>query len=176
MSESNMSDLRREVAIRLKESLDGETIDMMEGIKPRLPHMIGATPLDEVVDPEHFSDTLIDPSHDFWDDYYKDIRTESKSTEEIVTAINTLREQELFRMVYPYGEDGGIVYCEVDDPRQSRMISQDMSLATICKSCGEGLSTSPHLAVNGGYYYLKFTVDCENCDFKSTFEQNLIKS
>lgn len=176
MSENDMADLRREVARRLNEALGGKTVDMMEGVKPRLPHMIGATPLDEVVDPEHFSDTLIDPSHDFWDDYYEDISTEGKATEELITAIESLREQDLFRMIRPYGEEAGIIYCEVDDPDQYEIVPNPTSIETVCKSCGESTTTRPNLVLTNGHYHLTFTIDCEHCDFTSTFERNLIRA
>lgn len=176
MSQNNMADLRREVARRLNKTLDGKTVDMMEGVTPRLPHMIGATPLDKVVDPQDFSDTLIDPSHKFWDNYYRDISTEGKATEELITAIETLREQDLFRMVRPYGTEGGIIYCEVDDPDQYKVMPDPNQYHTTCKSCGETAYASPNLVLTNGHYHLKFTIDCEYCDFTSTFERNLIRA
>lgn len=175
MSETTMRDLRKEVARRLMQTLDGKIIDTIEGVKPRLPHMLGATPLDEVHDPDYISGTLIDPSHDFWDDYYKEVNTEHKSTEELITAIETLREQNLFRMEQPFGEEGGIKYCEVDDPDQYKIDPTPEPFETTCKSCGEVTHTSPSLVLVRDSYHLKVTIDCENCDYRQQHTRNLVR-
>jgi hypothetical protein len=159
---NTMEDLRREVASRLRNSLHGREIDMMEH-KPRLPHMLGVTPLREVHDPNNEEMTLLDTKHPFWQDFEGDARTRSQVTEKIETAIRSLREDDIFRMTYPYGQEADIIYVEVDPLTESSSWEAD------CHACNSTLSAEPSLERTAFTYTLKFNASCD-CGFEKTYK------
>lgn len=139
--ELDMKDLRRKVAGLLKDTLDGREVDTMQSIEPRLPHMLGFTPIGEPVDPNDLEGTIIDVRNEFWDHYYKDVATRGAARDEVIDAIESLASDNLFRKTYPHGEEAGLVYIEVDDPAQYRLDADDGSMVA-CPSCGESLVVS----------------------------------
>jgi hypothetical protein len=167
---NTMADLREEVASRLRNSMHGREIDMMESVKPRVPHMLGITPLGKVHDPNNEEMTLLDTKHPFWQDYEGDVRTKNQVMEKIETAIRSLKEDNIFRMTYPYGEEAEVIYVEVDKLQPT---ANDMK--TTCAECGSILTAQPNLSQDRGHYYLKFSIDCPDCDFSAVFEQNLVR-
>jgi hypothetical protein len=167
---NTMADLREEVASRLRNSLHGREIDMMESVKPRLPHMLGITPLGKSHDPNNEQMTLLDTQHPFWHEYEEDIRTQNQVTEKLETAIRSLREDNIFNITHPYGEEAEIMYCEVEKLQPS---ASDMK--TSCKDCGSLLTTQPNLDEESGHYYLKFSMDCPDCEFSGTYKEHLTR-
>lgn len=165
---NTMADLREEVASRLRNSMHGREIDMMETVKPRVPHMLGITPLGKVHDPKNEEMTLLDTKHPFWQDYEEDVRTKNQVMEKIETAIRSLKEDNIFRMNYPYGEEAEVIYVEVEKLQPT---ANDMK--TSCKECGTILTAQPNLTQDRGHYYLKFSIDCPDCEFAGVYEQNL---
>lgn len=165
---NTMADLREEVASRLRNSLHGREIDMMETVKPRVPHMLGITPLGKIHDPENETMTLMDTRHPFWQEYEEDIETNNQVMEKIQTAIRSLKEDNIFRMTYPYGEEAEVIYVEVEKIQPS-----SNSMKTTCAECGAILSAQPDLIQSDGYYNLRVSVDCDKCDFSRVLEQNL---
>lgn len=174
-SEKTMKNLRVKVAGLLRETLHGKTVDMMQTVKPRLPHMLGYTEIGKVHDPKNEEGTLMRSRCEWWDDYYKEVETINQAIEEVTMAIETLREDELFRMNYPYGEEGGIIYVEVDDPEQYSFASPQQTYKLPCENCDQTLRTSPRLVLNSGYCDLKVLVECEKCGFSRTYSRKLIR-
>lgn len=174
-TERTMEDLREYIARLLRESIHGKEIDLMQPVEPRLQHMLGLTRIGEVSAPEDIDGSILDSGHEFWDDYYKDVRTRNKAREEVTTAIESLRADGLFRKSYPYGEAGEIVYVEVDDPDQYSLMreSGDNSIRTPCRECGDTLRTAPRLVLYNGYYHLKFSITCDACGFDGTYKCKL---
>lgn len=159
---NTMKDLRQEVVTRLRTSLDGRNVPK----KTRLPKMLGVTPHNKVHDPNNEDGTLLDISHQFWQDYHKNIRTHSELRGEIHSAVDSLREDGVFRLT----ESGDEYYCEVDKlPEQTNF----MKLHTTCKECGSDLYTSPSLDQDSGYYNVMFSMNCPNCDFSGVYEAHL---
>lgn len=165
-----MEDLRQEVAVRLRNALHGREIDMVEQVKPHLPHMLGITPINSVHDPTDEDMTLLDPNHHFWNNYEEEVRTKNAVTEKIQTAIHSLREDGIFQMTYPYGEEAEVVYCEVEYPTTQ---NNSAEIETTCTECNREITTEPNLLEESGSYYLTFSLDCHNCDFSRTLEQPL---
>lgn len=128
-----MYDLRQEVAKRMREAMHGKEIDMVEGVRPQLPHMLGITQLDEVHDPFNEEGTLLDPSHGFWQSYDGTVKTRNKLTRKVKTAIHSLKQDDYLRMTYPYGEEAEVVYVEVDVPENEHIH---------CPNCGEPITFS----------------------------------
>lgn len=160
---NTMEDLRREVQYRLHDTLHGREIDMMEGIKPRLPHMLGITSLNAIHTDYAEDGTLLDPSNRFWQEYHEPVETRTTCRKKIETAIRSLKEDDLFRMTYPYGEEADIIYCEVEPPEGSASAIE--RLETTCAECGTTLNTEPDLREEAGHYSLYLSLDCEACSF-----------
>lgn len=167
---NTMADLRQEIATRLRNSLHGREIDTMDTVTPRVPHMLGVTPLGKVHDPNNEEMTLMDTQHPFWQEYEEDIRTKNKLMEKIETAIRSLKEDNIFKITYPYGEEADIMYCEVE-----KLSSTNNDIKTTCKECGALLTTQPDLVENDGYYHLSFSIDCPECEFAASLKRKLIR-
>lgn len=165
---NTMADLREEVASRLRNSMHGREIDMMETVKPRVPHMLGVTPLGKAHDPKNEEMTLMDTKHPFWKEYEEEIRTKNQVMEKVETAIRSLKEDDIFRMNYPYGEEAEVIYVEVE-----KLQSTSNDMKTTCAKCGTMLTVQPNLVQDNGYYHLRFSLDCDTCDFSRLLEQNL---
>ena len=129
-----MADLRRQVALRLSNSLHGRTIEDESDVE--LPHMIGVTPLDEMHEPKNEERTLLDPTFPFWDNYERDVDTLNKVQEEIEKAIRLLREDGTFTKIYPF-DDEDVVYIEVE-PRGLDGRSTNSRLN--CPDCGSTIA------------------------------------
>jgi len=188
MTLNTMKDLREEVTARLKETLDGREIDMMEPPKTRVPHMLGITDLGEQHDPQNEEGTLLDVGHPFWQRYDADIMTKAQVTEKIVTAIKTLKEDNIFQMTLPYGESGDVYYIEVDDSKlkknsnttnnrysNTNKNNSNTLLETECRECYSSITAAPILDLSNGSYYIKFLFDCDNCDFTEMYGTNLVR-
>jgi hypothetical protein len=173
--ERTMGDLREYVARRLRDSLHGKEIDLLQPVEPRLQHMLGLTSIGEVSAPEDIDGSILDSGHEFWGEYYKEVRTRNRAREEVTTAIESLRADSLFRKSYPYGEEGGIVYVEVEDPDQYSVMDYDgnNSIRTPCRECGDTLRTAPRLVLYNGYYHLKFSITCDECGFDGSYSCKL---
>lgn len=166
---NTMADLREEVASRLRNAMHGREIDMMKN-SIELPHMLGITPIGKVHDPTNEEMTLLDTQHPFWQDYHKDIRTGKKVKESIETAIRSLREDQTFRMTYPYGEEAEIVYVEVD-----KLSRQNDKIATTCADCGRTIDGDIELRSQGNGYAFCTIIDCPHCSFSGSFESQMVR-
>jgi hypothetical protein len=130
--------------------------------------MLGITPLGKIHDPNNEEMTLLDPSHNFWDEYEEPVTTKNATTEKIESAVRSLKEDDIFRMTYPYGEEADIIYCEVDEISNS-----DISMKTSCEKCETVIETQPILSRKGRHYHLKFSLDCPECEFSTTVAEHL---
>jgi hypothetical protein len=166
---NTMEDLREEVATRLRNTLHGREIDMMEST-PRLPHMLGITPIGDIHDPNNEEMSLLDTQHPFWQDYEEDVKTANAVTKKIETAIRSLKEDGIFTITHPYGEEADIMYCEVE-----KIQSHNTNITTTCVDCGTLLTTRPNLALDSGHYYIKFSLDCDECDFSRTVKRRMTR-
>lgn len=111
---NTMTDLHREVQHRLYETIDDREMNMVEGPKPRIPHMLGITSMNAIHTRYAEEDTLLDPDHQFWQEYEDEINTKSAATRRIESAIRSLKQDNIFEITYPHGEESDIVYCEVE--------------------------------------------------------------
>lgn len=162
-----MKDLRKTVRQKLYETLDGREIDMMKGVAPRLPHMLGVTPINSIHEPESEQGTLFDPSHEFWNEYEEPISTKGQATEKLETAVRSLKEDNIFKMLYPYGREAEIIYCEIEPEEDDK--AKEV-LQSSCPECGTTLQTSPSLELNSGLAYIKVSASCTNCAFSGTYQ------
>ena len=167
---NTMKDLRREVRQRLHESLDGKEIDMMEGVTPELPHMLGITSINAIHTHHSESGTLLDAQSEFWQNYEEDVNTTSKAKRKIESAIRSLKEDDLFTMTYPYGEEADIVYCEVEPVEEQ---TDPHILQTSCPNCQTNLEPEPSLDLTTSSGHITLAVDCSDCDFAALYETNL---
>jgi len=160
--------LNERVATLLQDALHGRTVDMMQSVEPRLPHMLGYTPLGEPVHESDTSGTLLDPTHEFWDEYAEAVTTDADARGAVITAINILDKKGLLQINYPYGEEAGVAYIEVETPTngsQSRHTATE-PLATTCVKCGAAIDTAPSLTTVGEEYIFVVPIDCPECSFE----------
>lgn len=177
---NNMNDLREVVAKRLRETLHGKEIDMIESVKPRTPHMLGITEPGEKHYMGREQDTILDPEHQFWERYDPSITSSNVSVEtrgdvlvEIETAIRSLSESGVLTIEYPYGENAGIAYVEVDKIDTST--DDSLNLETKCKSCKNQVTAQPSLALQSNSYNLHISIACERCGFNGVYETALVR-
>jgi hypothetical protein len=154
----------------MRAAMHGREIDMVEQVKPELPHMLGITPLNKIHDPKNEEMTLLDTNHHFWQEYEEPIKTKNQAAEKLQTAIHSLREDDLFQMTYPHGEEAEVVYVEVEKPS---MVERTTTLQTSCKNCSRTLTAQPNLLLDNERYYLRFSLDCPDCEFSRILEQRL---
>lgn len=131
---NNLANLRDKIQPMLRESLHGKEIDTMTLGMPELPHMLGLVTLGDIAAPNDIDGSILDPKHEFWDDYYKDVNTRHAATEEVQTAIHILQDSGMLSISQPYGDDGGRMYIEVDEPERDGAFE--------CPSCGSVISVS----------------------------------
>lgn len=171
-----MTHLREEVAERLRETLHGKEVDMLNVVQPRIPHMLGVTPLDETHEPDKEKGTLLDPKYPFWSDYYQDVETRNAVMEETETAVKTLVEDDIVRLTYPHGREAEIIYCEVDEMSTDTNKTEEtaMNMKTSCRECGTTLTTQPELVQTTRHYNITVSIDCTKCDFSQVYEQPMV--
>lgn len=170
---NTMSDLREVVSSRMRNTLHGREIDMISPPTPRIPHMIGVTPLGKEHDVRNVDGTLLDPQFDFWESYEPSVETKREVKKEIETAIRSLDKSGELRMEYPYGEDAGIVYIEVDNMRKNNRTLFDGE--TVCADCGSKTTAQPTLVQTNNSYNISVSVECEECKFSAVFETPLVR-
>lgn len=163
---NTMADLRRECASRLRETVHGREIDMLEQ-SVTTAHMLGIVPIGVNSNHEVEEGTLLDERHEFWQNFEEDVRTKNGAKHRIESAIRSLKKDDIFRMTYPYGEDADIAYCEVDELGAPR----SLLLETTCAECGNTIEAPLSLDYNDGAYSLGVHVDCPHCDFTSMVER-----
>lgn len=159
---TTMADLRRECVTRLRETLHGRNIDMLEK-NVTTAHMLGIVPIGVRSNHEVEEGTLLDPEHEFWSDFEEDVNTKGKAKRQIESAIRSLKKEDVLRMTYPYGEDADIVYCEVDELGEA----DDVLLPTTCAECEHTIDAELSLEY-GDSYSLQANIDCPHCEFDSS--------
>lgn len=164
-----MHDLRREIAQRLRETLHGREVDLMKEEPLRLEHMLGVIDVGEPVPIDGADGSILDPDHDFWNEWHSDALSGYYVRDKIKTAMHSLKEDDIFRMTYPYGQEAEIVYIEVDELQNS----PEQQLQTSCRECGSTLTAVPNLTQDSDYYYLRFSIDCPDCEFSNLYETHL---
>lgn len=112
----------------LRDALHGHEIDTMKLGMPEIPHMLGFVSMGDIAGPQDIEGTILEPSHSFWDTYYKDVNTNHAATEEIQTAIQILADDGRLQISQPYGDDGGRMYVEVEEPERDGAFE--------CPTCG----------------------------------------
>lgn len=165
---NTMSDLRKLVAKRLRETLHGREIDTMQKGMPEIEHMLGVVPIGAISTDECEEGTILDPDTDFWNDYEEDVNTRGRVKEKIATAMQSLEDEGTFNVSWPYGKDGGIAYVEVGDVGES-----SNSMTTECNECGALILTRPNLEHTSRGYKISFDLDCHSCDFERTIGEVL---
>jgi hypothetical protein len=166
---NDMSDLREEVAVRMRQTLHGKEIDMFDA-DVRIPQMLGIVPIGNTSSSEDEEHTLLDPSHEFWDDYHDDVESVYDVYEKVRTAIESLEEDGILRITYPHGKEAEIAYVEVDE------IGRNAPLATTtdCADCDESIKPEITIRESGGYYFLRMNLSCE-CGYSTIQEMKFTR-
>lgn len=129
-----------------------------------LPHMLGITPIGKFHDPDNEKMTLLDVQHPFWVDYHEPIGSPDDVADKIQTAIRSLKEDDIFRITYPYGEEAEIAYVEVD-----KMNRTDEQMTTECSECGSTIDVAPEIIRDDETYRFDVLVECPHCGFEKRY-------
>lgn len=166
MSENTMYDLREKIVRRLRETLHERTVPSDLPVEK----MLGITDIDNVHFPKNETGTLLDPQSDFWKNYESTVSTRNAAVGEINAVIQLLSNEGTLDI---QSVDSDTVYVEVD----SEPIDDSTSMIeTSCKECGSQIPTEPDLGLIGGHYYLRFLLDCPNCEFSNTYERKMTRA
>lgn len=165
---TTMADLREFVRDRLRESIHGKEIDTLEKGMPEMPHMLGIVPVGAISTKEAEMGTILDCDHEFWDDYHETVNTKNKAKKQVRTAMMSLREDGIFRVTSPYGDDAGILYAEVDSGDNEFKL-----MDTECAKCHADIKVEPTLSMDYGLYRVMFYIDCSECDFDTVVGREL---
>lgn len=141
----------------------------MERGQPKIEHMLGVVTLGAISTPECEKNTILDHNHEFWNDYYKPVNTSNGVRSEIRTAMESLKEDEIFRITEPHGPDAGILYVEVEDISDS-----GSNITAPCADCGTTIETTADMTLSDGQYSLVFEIDCPACGFSAVTENDFI--
>lgn len=166
---NTMENLREEVAQRMRNTMHGKEIDHFEN-DVRMEHMLGITPIGEDHHPSAESDTILDADHPFWDDWHEDTISGFSVRQHVQTAIRSLKDDDLLKVTYPYGEEAEIAYVEVETP------SDDFVDNVECKECGAVVDAD--LSIDGdmrAFYFVNLEVDCPECEFAGVYETELTR-
>ena len=171
-----MEDLREEVAERMRDSIHGREIDMLEN-DVIIAHMLGITEIGEEHNTVDEEGTLLDREHPFWDAWHDDVNSSYTAMKLIESAIRSLREEGVFTMTHPYGEDADIVIPEISE------VSNNSLLGMVnCAKCGEpvypSLSVSPLSRSDSskiGSYGMDMMITCDSCGFSGLFRSNMTR-
>lgn len=156
-----IKDLRQKIAPMLRDALDGREVDMIEMGKPEIPHMLGIVPIGAISTREVEKGTILDPQHDFWNNYEKEINTKNKAIQEVYTAIESLQADGILQITELYGDNSDVLYVEVEG-----ISDESDKLETTCAECGASILTEPEISMNYGQYSLTFRLDCPDCEFE----------
>lgn len=113
---NTVKDLKKIVHAKMYETIDGRMVDQYEQGKVEIPHMLGITEMGETCLYEDYEGTILDPSHEFWDDYVEDVSTIHATEDAVEFVIHVLNESGDFNVYFPHGEEADIVYTEVEEP------------------------------------------------------------
>lgn len=166
---NTMEDLRREVASLMRETIHGREIDTLENTV-EIPHMIGVTPIEEPHASKNNRGTILDPSHEFWDEWHDDFVTESTTSQKVESAIRSLAEDKIFENTYPYGESADIIIPKID-----RVEKMKVDVSTRCLECGEEIIPSLSIEDSSSTYELEFSVSCADCGNGGIYSTNFIR-
>lgn len=164
---NTLEDLREYVRKRLQDTLHGMEIDTFKN-DVRIPHMLGITDVGDSHDPDVEDGTILDPSHTFWDDWHSDITSRYQAVEKVMAAIETLKEDDILSLTYPYGEEAEILYVEVSDT------SSETTVPTECVNCGSSVSATVG-ATPTRMYLLTLEVSCDECGHSAVYETSMVK-
>jgi hypothetical protein len=164
-----MNDLRTEVAIRLRETLDGKEVDMLED-DILIEHMLGIAPLGDPVSESDTDNTLLDKNATFWQRWHDTIHTEYDIRKKISSTIKSLMEDGILNISYPYGKDAEIAFIEVNWPSDS-----SVSIHTTCNNCESIVDASLSLGPVKNSYNMVVEVACENCGKDSVYESHMTR-
>lgn len=166
---NTMEDLRKEVASLMRETIHGREIDTLENTV-EVPHMIGVTPIGESHSPENERGTILDPSHEFWEEWHDDIVTVTVAGAKVETAIRSLADDGIFENTYPYGKSADIIIPKID-----RVENMTVDVSTACLECGEEVIPSLSVEDSASTYELQLSVSCADCGYSGLYSTNFVR-
>lgn len=160
---NDMRDLREEVATRMRDAMHGKEIDYY-GKEAGYSQMLGIVEFGEKSTPEKEEGTLLDPDHEFWQEWHEDYMTGYSVKKTIQTAIRSLKDDGILRVTFPYDTDSReaeTAYVEVDKLTDS---TESVMMDVKCSECGEMTDAAVSIKLKEEVgYNLKMALSCNSC-------------
>lgn len=158
----DMQDLREEVATRMRAAMHGREIDYY-GKEATYPQMLGIVEFGEKSSSKKEEGTLLDPEHEFWEEWHEDLVTGYSVKQHIQTAIRSLKDDGIFRVSYPYdseGREADTAYVEVDEIGHNALLDTTVP----CEDCGSLTQAQCTITYDDERYRLRMVIDCDDCE------------
>lgn len=130
--------------------------------------------LQEMLGVGEIEDSLIDPTHDFWDDYEKEISAMQDSKHELQFAILSLRDDGEIAILEPFGEGAERVFVKVKEPNYGSGTDRPYPEFGDCPECGDPfVNLDFGVKTFYGKVYLVTKLDCAGACDEQEYEQLL---
>lgn len=130
--------------------------------------------LQEMLGVEEMEGSLIDPTHDFWDDYVKEIDGMQDSKHELQFAILSLRDDGEISILEPFGEGAERVFVKVKEPNYGSDKPRPFFEYGDCPECGEPfVNLDFDVKTFYGKVYLVAKLNCAGTCDEQEYEQLL---
>lgn len=174
-TEHRFDDLRERVAEQLHETLHGRVIDTLDYQDITIEHMLGLVSLDSPADTASTNGTMLDPTHEFWDAYYKEVTTSAAAREQIAQAVESLHRDNMLQISYPRGEAAGLEYVTVETVTQPESSDSLDRLTVFCPDCEQYAVDVRDVSgfVDSSEFELALALQCPDCPFSGTYATTL---
>jgi len=175
-----MRDLQDVVAEHIYQTMHGREINDARLGPVLVPHMLGITPIGKEHNEENETGTILDPDHEFWQAYIEDIDSHKMALAKIITAIKLLKDHDKLNITYPDGEDGDIMYIEVEPPNEDIMPPafaepQPPVIPAECVNCGQTATARVRLVPSMSGYNARYSVYCSACETTGVYSAPLTR-
>jgi len=166
---NTMKDLKTLIAKQIDRTIGGHMFDLTSE-NLTVTQMIGVAEIDGEKEAYQTSGTILDPAHNFWENWYDGKLTQFNTFELIEAAIYLLVQEETVLITDVYGEDSDLVYVEVDYTPENHV-----NTSVRCDACGQSAGASVEFLPTSPNYTLQINIACEHCGDSGVYTSVLVK-
>jgi hypothetical protein len=164
-----MKDLKDLVAQQIDDTIGGHMFDLTSE-NLTVTQMIGVAEIDGGKEAYQTDDTILDPEHPFWNDWYDGRVTQFNKFELVEAAVYLLVKDEILMITDVYGEDSDLVYVEVDNTPDNHV-----NTSVRCQECGHPAGASVEFLPTSPNYTLQMNITCAHCGESGVYTSVLVK-
>jgi len=139
---NTMKDLKTLIAKQIDRTIGGHMFDLTSE-NLTVTQMIGVAEIDGEKEAYQTSGTILDPAHNFWENWYDGKLTQFNTFELIEAAIYLLVQEETVLITDVYGEDSDLVYAGASVEFLPTSPNYTLQINIACEHCGDsGVYTS----------------------------------